>query len=292
MGSDGLGSIRIPAACCGVFGLKPQKGRVSTAPKTAETGWHGLTHYGVLTRGVRDTAFVLDAIADHPSAESFSSAAGRTPMRLRVALSYKVPPLLLARPDREVRRAVEGLADTLRELGHEVVERDPTYELGPFFRGIARWFRGIRDDALATGEPHRLEPKTRAMKRIGDVTPAKRVARSREEEPEFARRLDRFFDEVDVLLTPMTSRPPFRSGSFQNRGLLPAYNGASTFVPWPGVWNIAGQPAASVPAGWDGDGVPLAVQLVARSDAEGTLLSLAAQLEETRRWTDRRPPNS
>jgi amidase len=291
-GSDGLGSIRIPAACCGLFGLKPQKDRVAIAPKTAETGWHGLTHYGVLTRGVRDTAYVLDAIADRPPGEPFASAAGRTPMRLRVAMSFKLPPLLLARPDREVRRAVESVAGTLGELGHEVVERDPPYEVGPFFRGIARWFRGIRDDAIATGEVGRLERKTRAMKRIGDVTPAARVARSRAEEAEYAQRLDAFFDDVDVLLTPMTTQAPFLAGRSAERGVVWAYNRASTFVPWPGAWNVTGQPAASVPAGWNADGLPLAAQLVARTDGEGTLLSLAAQLEEARAWTDRRPPSS
>jgi amidase len=213
-------------------------------------------------------------------------------MRLRVAVSFKLPPLLLARPDRDVRRAVESVATTLRELGHEVVERDPHYETGPFFRGTGRWFRGIRDDALATGEVSRLERKTRAMKRIGDVTPAKRVARSRAEEAEYAQRLDELFDDVDVLLTPMTTEAPFPAGRGVERGIVSGYNRASTFVPWPGAWNITGQPAASMPAGWNGDGLPLAVQLVARTDDEGTLLSLAAQLEEARRWTDRRPPNS
>jgi|tagenome__1003787_1003787.scaffolds.fasta_scaffold20922929_2 amidase len=290
--SDGLGSIRIPAACCGLFGLKPQKDRVSIAPKTAATGWHGLTHYGVLTRGVRDAAYVLDAVADRRPAEPFLSAAGRTPMRLRVALSFKTPPMVRAKLDREVRGAVESVAGTLRELGHEVVERDAPFEAGPFLRGISRWFRGIRDDAIATGQVGGLERKTQGMKRVGDVTPARRVAKSRREEREYAARLDAFFDDVDVLLTPLTAIPPFAVGTTLERGTLWAYNRASTFVPYPGPWNVTGQPAASVPAGWSADGVPLAAQLVARTDGEGTLLSLAAQLEEARRWTDRRPPSS
>jgi amidase len=290
--SDGLGSIRIPAACCGLFGLKPQKDRVSISPKTAETGWHGLTHYGVLTRSVRDTAFVLDAIADRRPAEPFASAAGRTPLPLRIALSYKPPPMVRARAGKEVRAAVESVAGTLTGLGHDVVERDPPYETAPFLRGIGRWFRGIRDDALATGDVGRLERKTRGMKRIGDVTPKRRIARSRAEEAEYAARLDAFFGDVDVLLTPMTTQPPFRAGTSMERGLVSAYNRSSTFVPWTGQWNITGQPAASVPAGWSADGLPLAVQIVTRSDGEGTLLSLAAQLEEARGWTDRRPPSS
>jgi amidase len=290
--SDGLGSIRIPAACCGLFGLKPQKDRVSIAPKATATGWHGLTHYGVLTRSVRDTAFVLDAIADRPTGEPLASAAGRAPMRLRVALSYKAPAMFVARPSADVRRAVEGIASTLRELGHEVIARDPDYEIAPFFRGMSRWLRGIRDDALATGDVRRLERKTRAMKRIGDITPARRLARSLAEEAEWARRLDGFFDDVDVLLTPVNGRAPFAAGKYLDRGLASAYNRASTFTPWPGVWNMTGQPAASIPAGWDADGLPLAAQLVARTDGEATLVALAAQLEEARGWTDRRPPSS
>src|SRR3954451_3854166 len=118
--SDGFGSIRIPAGCCGLVGLKPRRDRVPLAPKTSETAWHGLTHYGVLTRGVRDAAYVLDAVADRRPAEPFLSAAGRPPMRLRVPLSFKTPPMVRAKLDREVRGAVESVAGTLRELGHEV----------------------------------------------------------------------------------------------------------------------------------------------------------------------------
>src|SRR5439155_11176440 len=134
------------------------------------------------------------------------------------------------------------------------------------------------------------ERKTRGMKRIGDVTPAGRVRRSRGEEADETRRLDGFFDDVDVLLTPVISRAPFEAGRMQHRGTVAAYNRASSFTPWPGTWNITGQPAASVPAGWDTDGLPLAAQIVTRTDGDGTLLALAAQLEEARGWTDRRPP--
>jgi len=95
-----------------------------------------------------------------------------------------------------------------------------------------------------------------------------------------------------VLLTPLFTRPPFEVGRFEGRGFWAAYNGSSGFVPWPGMWNILGQPACSVPAGWSSEGTPLAAQLVGRTDDEGTLLSLAAQLEAERRWTDRRPPIS
>ncbi|HEY3020973.1 MAG TPA: amidase [Solirubrobacteraceae bacterium] len=291
-GSDGLGSIRIPAACCGLVGLKPQKDRVPLAPKTPDTAWHGLAHYGVLTRSVRDTALALDAVADQPPAESLVAAADRAPGRLRVALSFKVPPPLAARVDREVRSAIEGVGETLRGLGHDVVERDPPYEAGVTFRGMARYLHGIRDDALHTGQPKRLERRTRGMMRMARLTPRKRLERSLAEEAGAARRLERIFDEVDVVVTPTLARPPLPVGHFEGRGALATFNGCGGFVPFPGAWNITGEPALSVPAGWTADGVPLGAQLVARRDGEPTLISLAAQLEAERRWTARRPPIS
>src|SRR5437763_2129060 len=200
--SDGLGSIRIPAACCAVVGLKPQKDRVSIAPKTRETAWWGLTHYGVLTRSVRDTALVLDAVADRPFAGPLLDAVAGGPGRLRVALSFKVPPPLMASVDGEVRAAVTGVADALRELGHEVVERDPPYSAGVMFRAMSRWFHGIADDARATGHVELLERRTRGMMRIARVTPRGRLERSLREEPEAAERPGQIFDDVDLGLTP------------------------------------------------------------------------------------------
>src|SRR4051812_5862331 len=143
--SDGFGSIRIPAGACGLVGLKPRKGRVPLAPKTPETGWHGLTHYGVLTRRVRDTALALEVVGD--GATGFAAAAGRSPGRPRVALALETPPLVIARLGDEARRGVLATADALRGLGHAVTERRAPYEAGPLFRGTARWFRGIHDDA-------------------------------------------------------------------------------------------------------------------------------------------------
>ena len=290
--SDGLGSIRIPAACCGLVGLKPTKDRISLAPKTAETAWHGLAHYGVLTRSVRDTALVLDAIADRPFPEPLVAAAGVTPLRRRIALSFKIPPPLNAPVDRQVRAAVQAVADALRRLGHEVVERDPPYEAGVLFRGMSRYFHGIRDDALATGQPRRMERRTKGMMRIARITPRKRLERSRAEEAEAAQRLERIFDDVDVVLTPVLAKPPIEVGRFEGRGALAAFNGSGRFVPFPGVWNVTGQPAMSIPAGLTAEGLPVGAQLVARRDGEATIVGLAAQLEAELGWTDRRPPTS
>src|SRR4051812_19827233 len=201
--SDGLGSIRIPAACCGLVGLKPRKNRVPLAPKTPETAWYGLAHYGVVTRGVRDTALLLEVAGD--GATGFVAAADRAPGRLRIGLAPESPPLVLARAGDEVRRVLSETADALRGLGHDVAERPAPYESGPLFRGTARWFRGVHDDAVATGSPRRLERATRGMMLIGRITPRVRVERSLAEERELADRVGRVFDEVDVLMTPLTT---------------------------------------------------------------------------------------
>jgi amidase len=287
--SDGLGSIRIPAACCGLFGLKAQKGRVPIAPRT-DAAWHGLVHYGTVTRTVRDTALFLDVVADRPAWGSFSEAAARTPASLRIAVSTKVPPPLMAKLDPAVRAGLDETVALLRGLGHTVVERDPDYDAAAMTRGLARYLRGIHDDARAQAHPERLERRTRAMARMGALTPAGVVARSRAEEGAMTARLGRLFDDVDVLLTPTLTALPLPIGTFEGRGALWTFNGCGRFVPYPGPWNMTGQPAASVPAGFTPEGVPLAVQLVARPDDEATLLSLAAQMEAERPWADRRPP--
>ncbi len=286
--SDGLGSIRIPAACCGLFGLKAQKGRVPIGPRTADA-WHGLVHYGTVTRSVRDTALLLDAVADRPSWGSFSDAAARRPGALRIALSLRVPPPLMASLDDRVRDGALETAELLRGLGHTVVERDPDYDAAALARGLSRYLRGILDEVAAHERPERLERRTRGMARLGRLTPARVVARSRAEEPQVTRRIGRLWDDFDVLLTPVLAALPLEVGAFEGRGALWTFNGAGRFVPYPGIWNLTGQPAASVPAGFTAGGVPLAVQLVARPGDEATLLSLSAQIEAERPWADRRP---
>ena len=138
--------------------------------------------------------------------------------------------------------------------------------------------------------PERLEPRTRAMARLGALVPAGQVARARAAEEAVAARINAIFDHADVVLTPGPSGPPFRVGQFHGRGALWTLNAIVARVPWYGVFNVTGQPAASVPAGFDAAGLPLAVQLVGRPGDEATLLSLAAQIEQARPWADRRPP--
>src|SRR5205085_686872 len=178
LGSDGAGSIRIPAAWCGLFGLKPQRGRVSVAPRSR--AWHGLSVDGVITRAVADTALFhdvasgateIDADKAPPPEVSFSQAAATPPRRLRVAYSTRIPPGTIARLDEDAARAVKDTVELLRSLGHEVSERDPDYGPGDIPAVVVRYLRGIRDDAAKLAHPERLERRTRGMVRLGGMIP-------------------------------------------------------------------------------------------------------------------------
>lgn len=296
LGSDGGGSIRIPAAWCGLFGLKPQRGRVSLSPR-AES-WHGLSVNGVLTRTVADTALFLDVAAGstpvdrdrpEPPAQPFAQSASSAPGRLRIAYSTRVPPPGLQRLDADCARAVTDTVELLRSLGHEVVERDPDYgfDTGPLF--LTRMLRGIHDEARSTEHPERLARRTRGMARIGGMVPVALLERARAAERRVSERLNRVLAEHDVLLTPTTAQPPSSVGQYDGRGPLWTLNAVIGRVPFNAPWNYTGQPAASVPAGFGADGLPRGVQLVGRPGDEGTLLALAAQIEAERPWAARRP---
>ena len=293
--SDGLGSIRIPAACCGLFGLKPQRGRLPLAPD--EDHWHGLSVAGVLTRSVLDTALFLDVASEGAGGagggdETFVAAAHRAPGPLRIVVALNPPPAAL-RASEDVRRAVEETAQLLRGLGHEVVEGPIDYgDAG--IRAIGRFLRGARDDAARLPSPRRLERRTRATARLGSLVPAAAIARERASEAARARRLNSVLEGRDVLLMPTIAAPAAEIGLYEGIGALGTLAGEA--LRWPGVytppWNLSGQPAAAVPAGLDRRGLPLSVQIVCHSGDEATLLSLAAQLEAERPWADRRPPVS
>jgi amidase len=286
LGSDGMGSIRIPAAWCGLFGLKPQRGRISYRPLPEH--WHGLSVPGPLARRVVDAALFLDAVASPAPAEPFAQAAQRSPRRLRVAMSLKVPPLVTARVSAESRRAVETAANLLGSLGHDVEQRDPDYGLA-FSHALRRYLRGIHDDVAAMPNRERLERRTRGMARLGALVPARSVRRSRAAEPKVAARVSSLFRQFDVLITPVTARPAPAVGKWEGRGAQRTTNGSAWHCPFTGMWNFTGQPAAAVPVGFDDHGMPLSVQLIGRPDDEATLLSLAAQLEAERPWAEVRP---
>jgi len=297
LASDGAGSIRIPSAWCGLFGLKPQRGRVPLAPYPRH--WHGLSVTGVLTRRVADTALFLDLTCGHSEIDldnapvpeiPFVKAAATPPARLRIAYSTRFPAGVVAKLDADAERALRDTVELLRSLGHELTEQDPEYGMGVASTLIPRYMRGICDDARAVAHPERLERRTRAMARLGGLVSPAMLERTLAGEADFTRRLGRVFERHDVLITPSTASPPPRIGRLQGRGALMTLNAVAGWVPYNGVWNATGQPAASVPAGLGADGLPRGVQLVGRVNDEATLLSLAAQIEAERPWVQLRPP--
>ncbi|MGZ4280109.1 MAG: amidase [Solirubrobacteraceae bacterium] len=282
LGSDGGGSIRIPSSACGLFGLKPQRGRVPLAPD--DDHWLGLSCFGPMTRTVADAALLLDTLADGPT--QYAQAARSAPARLRIAVSTK--PTLPAKPQAAAREAVASTGDLLRSLGHVVRERDPDYgQVQPLFG--PRYARGAWLDAQRLGRPSELERRTRGVVRVG-ARMERLAARARAKEAVRAARINAIFEEHDVLMTPVTAAPPPPVGRFDGAGAVRAFLGAGEFACYTAVWNVTGQPAASVPAGFDPDGMPMAVQLVARPHDEATLFALAAQIEQARPWARRHPP--
>jgi len=288
LGSDGAGSIRIPSSFCGVFGIKPQRDRIPLAPK--RDAWHGMSVFGPIARRVADAALFLDATADDPPAGGFATAASSPPGRLRVAVSTGVPPGVVARLGADQRRAVDELAGVLRELGHQVEEREIDFGMGAGRNVLTRYLRGVHDDASELPHPRRLERRSREFARMGGAIPPVVLRRARKAEAALAARMGAIFEHADVVLTPGPTGPPFRVGAFQRSGAPATLLAVAARVPYYGPFNATGQPAASVPAGFDGHGLPVSVQLVGRPRDEATLLSLAAQLEEARPWADRRPP--
>jgi amidase len=291
--TDGAGSIRIPAANCGLVGMKPQRGRVSLMPDAQH--WHGMSVAGAHTRSVADQALMLDVLSGPaegdahtppPPPRPFSDAAAEVPGKLRVALSFQ--PSFPARVDPEVRAAVDSLADVIRSLGHEVSERDPAYnEFGTVF--MPRYLKGIQDDVDAVPRPHRLQRRTRGFAALGRLLPQAALDHALRDEARQAARINAVFDDHDVLLTPTTAKPPVAAAEWEGRSALATLLAMARTYPFTGTWNATGQPVLAIPSGFTAAGLPLGAQLIGRPEDEGTLLALAAQVEAERPWADRRP---
>jgi amidase len=181
------------------------------------------------------------------------------------------------------------MAELLASRGHDVEQRDPDY--GGVGSGIAAlYLGGIRDDVKRTPRPERLESRTRGFLRIGAPYRGTLARRAKTAIEKHASRVNRLFEEHDVLMTLVTRVPAVEVGHFDGRGALRTVLAMSALYPYAACWNYLGNPAAAVPAGFTDDGLPLSVQLVGRPNDEGTLLSLAAEIEAERPWADRKPP--
>lgn len=280
--SDGGGSIRIPAACCGLVGLKAQRGRVPLGA-TADDGlqhWHGLSVAGVLTRTVRDTAVLLDVLGDGLAlTEAVTGACGQ----LRISWSVKggAPGPV----DPQVRRGLDAVLTELQRLGHSVTEADPSYSgVGESF--LTRYARGVRDDLVRLVDPSATEPRTRAVAAMGAKTPDALLARALRLGEEAATRLAVLPGNADVLVLPTIPQPPQQIGAMSGLRTLAL---AGRVTPYTAPWNVTGQPALSLPSGMTDDGLPVAVQLVGRPGEEALLLQVAAALEAALDWPARRP---
>jgi amidase len=285
LGSDGAGSIRNPAAWTGLFGLKPTRGRVPVAPH--DDAWQGLSVNGPMARRVVDAAVFLDAVVE---GGAFAEAAAAEPRSLKVAVSTKAMPGALPFLGREEKRAVWEIAELLKALGHEVVERDPAYPGSLYPAAMVRVLRGVSDDVAASmPHPERLEARTRRVAALGGAIPAGLVRWARESERAQSQQLGRLWDDVDVLLTPCAANGPYRVGVVGRWGAAQYLARASERLSWMPAWNVTGQPGAAVPAGLDDDGLPMGVQLIGRHGEDELLVSLSAQLERARPWIDREP---
>jgi amidase len=304
--NDGGGSIRIPASCCGLVGLKPSRARVTAAPLYGDI-MGGLVAEHVVSRSVRDSAAVLDAIAGptpgEPYAaparrgESFLAAVTRAPGRLRIALSVTAPNGEPVHTDCVA--AARAAAELCTSLGHDVVDAAPQIGAdaltGHFINAWAAgnaWTMADWEERLGReGTADDVEPLTWALVELGRSIGAGQYLKSVQELQKASRQIGLFMEDYDVVLSPTLGEPPVPLGTFDSPADQPLYGlrRAASFVPFTPVFNVTGQPAISLPLHWNGDGLPIGVQFAAGLGDEETLLSLAGQLEQASPWAARFP---
>jgi len=275
LGNDGLGSIRIPAACCGLVGIKPGTGVVPA--ELGATDWYGMSENGPLATTVADAALMLAVLADDPALAEVGEPRG-----LRVAVSTK-PPVAGVTLDREWQRATYESAGALMRAGHDVERREISYPQTTALAALARWFAGAATDADAYDEES-LEPRVRTHVAIGRAVRTTPLMSEAWRES-WQRRAGEFLTEHDLLMTPALAGPPIAARAWGEGSWAATMAANVRFAPYAGAWNIAGFPAIAVPAGVHPvSGTPMAVQLVARPGREALLLGAAAQLERLRPW--------
>jgi amidase len=275
-GNDGMGSLRLPAAACGLVTLKPGAGVVPA--EIGADSWSGMAVNGVLATTVADLAVAHAVMAGEEPATP-----GHPGRPLRIALSTRSP-LPGVRADGPTRDAVDAVVAILTAAGHTVVRREPPITPGAAAGAVARWMAGAEDDAERHGIDRRaLQPRNRTQARIGRLVRRAGLVRPRTAE-RFCARMVSFFEDVDVLLSPVTTGPPLAARPWHERSFLSNVTATSRWAPWTPAWNLAGLPAAVLPAGVRPDGLPVAVQFVGPPGAEGRLLWLAGELERRQPW--------
>ena len=306
--NDGGGSIRIPASCCGLVGLKPTRGRVPTGPDYGEL-LNGIAVELALTRSVRDAAAILDAVAGpdtgcygwaEPPRRPFLEEVSSDPPRLRIAWMDKA--LTGVPVDKECVDALHSTVKLCEELGHEMVEAAPEIDVEAHSLATLRvWGANLANmmDTVAmvmerTPSEENLETASWACYQYGKTVTATELLQALDIYTLVSRLVGAFFDNHDALLSPTTARPPLPLGELnQNAPGLDAEKWTTqifTYAPFTNLFNTTGLPAISLPLGWSNDGLPIGMQFAGRFADEATLLSLAGQLERARPWTDKRPP--
>lgn len=306
-GNDGGGSIRIPASCCGLFGLKPTRGRNPLGPDHGDL-MSGLVSEHVLTRSVRDSAALLDATAGPdvgdpywapPVARPFLSEVGADAGRLRIAFTTRAASGVPVDP--ECQRAVHAAAALCGELGHHVEEGEPRFDDVAFTRAFVTLYAAAAAKDMAALEragraPRRehFEPVTWALAEMGAQVNAGTYLMALQDLQRIGREIAGFFLDRDVWLTPVLAAPPQPLGALDATEADPlrGFFRAGELCPFTPICNATGQPAMSVPLHWSADGLPIGTHFVGRFGDEATLFRLAAQLEVARPWAARRPPVS
>ncbi|MFK0104242.1 amidase [Streptomyces sp. NPDC091217] len=297
LGSDGAGSVRIPASWTHLIGIKPQRGRISTWPRGES--FQGITVNGTLARTVADAALLLDAASGNhpedphrPAELTLAEAVGRDPGRLRIALSLKPPfTALPARLESDVRARVVEQAEKLASLGHTVEEADPPYgQIGLTF--MPRATVGIAERVREAPHPGLLDRRTLAAARLGRLLGGAPLRAARHAEAGLQRRIGTFFTSYDVILAPTTAAPPPRIGAMLGLGQFATDRAMIAACPYAWPWNVLGWPGVNVPAGFVGDGLPVGAQLLGPANSEPLLVSVAAELESELRWHELWPPHT
>ncbi len=290
IGGDGGGSIRVPAACCGLVGLKPVRGRVSTAPKTDL--WGALGTIGPLTRTVADTAAVYDVTsgslpsdryAAPPPAQPFTAAAAGERAPLRIGWIVRAAAQQGVRVDRQVAMAVAGAAELLAGAGHTVEQLPGRWpDASPAF--VPQFYAAVRDCTRLVEHPERLEWRTRSTARTGVWARGPVLAAALRAGERLREGVEDRWSGCDVVLSPTIACRTPRLGRLDATGSMHALQRSLPMVAFTALANVTGHPAVSVPAGVDRDGLPIGVQLMSIRHDEGVLLSLAAQLERLHPW--------